>query len=114
MAGLKLTPEVLRAAYAYLDETQPFAAWNLPDPDDVKFVVTSDAAVQGYAARNPFEIGISRRLVGSTDTLMFIMAHEMVHFHADRAKERNPHGPMFRRAAKQVCDVHLFDIKNFI
>ena len=114
MAGLKLTPEVLRAAYAYLDETQPFAAWNLPDPDDVKFVVGSAKDIFGNADWTKRTIWISRRRVGCTRVLFETVAHEMVHFYADRAGEKHLHGPLFLKAARQVCEAHGFDYRSFI
>ena len=32
---MKLSPSILRAAYAMLDECEPFRRWNLPEAEDV-------------------------------------------------------------------------------
>lgn len=114
LAGLRLTSDVLRAAYAYLEETEPFRSWNLPDAEDVRFVVSRGKGVQGWAVLHKKEIAISSACVGCTRVLMEIMAHEMVHMHVDRHGDASPHGPHFLKAAKKVCAIHGFDYKSFI
>ena len=44
---MKLSPAILRAAYAMLDECEPFSRWNLPAAEDVKFKVGKDRTCYG-------------------------------------------------------------------
>ncbi len=113
MAGLRLTPEVLHAAYEYLRTTRPFCNWALPDADDMKFKVVRDR-LYGYSVDNKNTIAVSTYRVGRTDCLMETMAHEMVHLHLDRFKVRGAHGRPFKAATAQVCKEHGFDPKRFI
>lgn len=115
MAGLKLTPEILRATYAFLDETEPFCMWGLPDADEVKFIVSKDRTLSGWARWPEREIGISSAAVGCTRVLVEVMAHEMVHFAVDQTKvERSEHGQLFCAYAAKVCRAHGFDYKSFV
>jgi hypothetical protein len=111
--NLRLTPEVLKAAYEYLCTTRPFCNWNMPDADDVRFVV-SKAHLYGYSRDDRLEIGVSTYRVATSATLLETMAHEMVHVHLDRRKVKSHHGKGFRTAARQVCREHGFEFKRFI
>lgn len=114
---ITFTRDTLRAAYNYLNETPPFNRWNLPDGDDVVFRVVRDPARFGwYLYDNKRHIiGLSSTLIGHTDTLMRIMAHEMVHVHERHSGACSPghHGKTFQRFAAQVCKYHGFDPKAF-
>jgi hypothetical protein len=116
--SLPLTPDVLRSAYNYLVTTAPFNRWNLPDGDDVVFHVFASPAIAGeYRREGPttHRIRVSRRVVGTTGTLMWIMAHEMIHLHEEHsgAVGRGQHSAAFRKWAAQVCKIHGFDVKMF-
>lgn len=110
---LPLTPDALRAAYDYLCETPPFRRWNLPDSDDVRFLVVRDPTLRGWyryqEARHV--IAISRRCIGHTANLIATMAHEMIHLHEQNARAcgRGEHSAAFKRWAAQVCRAHGFD-----
>lgn len=110
---LPLTPDVLRAAYDYLSETPPFRRWNMPDSEEVRFLVVRDPALRGwYRYQNGrHTIAISRRCIGHTANLIATMAHEMIHLHEQNARAcgRGEHGAAFRRWAAQVCKAHGFD-----
>lgn len=115
--SLSFTPDTLRAAYDFLCETPPFNHWNLPDGDDVEFRVVRDRARFGwYLYENRRHIvALSSSLIGQTDTLMRIMAHEMVHVHERHSGACSPghHGKTFNRFSAQVCKHHGFDLKAF-
>lgn len=113
---LKLTPDMLRAAYAFLHETEPFCAWGLPDADDLKFVVVRDRKIAGWYKHTEKTIAVSSSCVGHTFTLMRVMAHEMVHVVEDHAGGRCDvmHSKLFFRLAKQVCRLHGFDPVAFV
>src|SRR6185312_3296203 len=40
--SLRLTPDMLAAAYDFLRTTEPFRRWSLPEADDVGFAVVRD------------------------------------------------------------------------
>jgi hypothetical protein len=111
--GLRLTPETLRAAYAYLLTTKPFCDWDLPEPEDMGFKV-SRARCYGFSETGKRAIGISIYRIGRTDCLMETMAHEMIHQHLDKYGVKSHHGKPFQRAAEAVCREHGFDPKRFI
>jgi hypothetical protein len=115
---IPLTPEVLRLAYRLVCETPPFNKWNLPDSQDVLFVVTRSRTTSGHYRWHRYkgvyihEIAISARCVGSLATLCNIMAHEIIHLFQKITKTETPnveHNQGFRRLADEVCNVHHFD-----
>lgn len=112
---LPLTPYTLRSAYKFLCSTPPFYRWNLPDADDVSFRIVRDRSLHGWhkvvAGRNI--IGISRGVVGHTQSLITSMAHEMVHMHQYECKMPINHGLAFQKLAQHVCKIHGFDPKAF-
>ena len=113
---LKLTPEVLRGAYTYLTETEPFCKWNLPDPEEMFFKVDRHQSRYGCAVgdeKGHHMICVSSVFVGQTLSLMETVAHEMVHIHQAQAKMTMDHGLAFRKFAAHVCKVHGFDPKLF-
>lgn len=115
---LALTPDVLRAAYNFLNETQPFARWNLPDGDEVVFRVWRGRDRYGQYQRvgDKHHIAISSAIVGHTKTLVETMAHEMIHLHEEHNGACTPgaqHSAAFRKWALQVCRIHGFDEKAF-
>jgi len=117
---MRLNRDVLRAAYDYLDSTEPFCHWNLPDSNEVVFKVGRQNGHRGkYALYDDggHEIQIMETAVKDTLELMTVMAHEMVHMfqcESGMSKRSNiGHGPAFRKLARRICKVHAFDYKNF-
>lgn len=120
---MKLTPEILRGAYAYLVETPPFCEWNLPDAEDVTFTVTGTRNPYGLCrttgtewGKHTFEIKISGVAHTQTDTLLVTMAHEMVHVHQRHNcinRSKRSHGADFKALAAEVCAAHGFDLGQF-
>ena len=118
MAKLKLTPDMLRAAYEFLCTTEPFCKWNLPDGEDVEFRVGMTVR---YAGTHQMDCGrhiISMSATKVTDTLELIvtMAHEMIHlFMRDvDIDEFEPHNTSFMKLARQVCKIHSFEYEHFL
>jgi SprT-like family len=109
---LPLTPDVLRAAYGYLAETDPFHRWNLPDPEDVIFRVTRNRSLCGYhdeGKRKPI-IAVSSVFVKTTTALMTTMAHEMCHVHQFKHfRSESEHGPGWEKLADEARRRHGFD-----
>lgn len=112
------TSDALRAAYNYLNETPPFNKWNLPDGDDVDFKVARGRAYYGWHTfkKGKHTVAISRAMVPDTQTLLSVMAHEMIHVHEQEAKACRSdvqHTKAFMKWAAQVCKCHGFEIKGF-
>lgn len=118
--SLKLTPEVLRQAYEFLDSTEPFVRWNLPDSHNIKFKVVRAPSRLGrfcYCTDGTeLCIEISARNIGHTINLLTTMAHEMVHVYqmcVKMDKGTGEHNAAFKKLAAQVCKSHGFDPKLF-
>lgn len=118
--SLPLTPETLSAAYEYLRTTPPFNRWNMPESEDVRFRISKRQTEFGRYHREGTVhcISMSHKSVGHTCTLMFYMAHEMVHLHLEAMGIESGgglsvHNAAFRAWAAQVCKVHGFDLKAF-
>lgn len=115
---LPLTKDILESSYEYLKATQPFSKWNLPDGEDIKFVVGRTSQMSGWYRfqDNKHEIGVSSHFIGRTISLMEVMAHEIIHlYQADVCMESHnvEHNAAFRKLADQVCKIHGFDPKLF-
>lgn len=112
---LKITPEVLRCAYDFLNSTDPFVRWNLPDGEDVTFKVVNDPSLYGWheKKRGKHTIAVSQKIVGHTATLMGAMAHEIIHLHQSSSGMPLSHGPAFQKLSADVSKIHGFDPKAF-
>lgn len=111
---MRLTPQLLEAAYEFMRCTPPFRRWKLPPGETIKFKVTRSIGSRGYA-RNANEIGVSSRNIGRTEALFMVMAHEMIHVYVFKRglHGRSEHGAEFLRCARLVCKHHGFDVKMF-
>ena len=114
---LRLTPNMLRGAYDFLRTTQPFHRWKLPPGELVEFRVVAKPDERGWHTRSitvarHHIIGVSKASIAHSDSLIMVMAHEMVHVRqSDRGTETSNtmHNAEFRRLAKVVCRHHGFD-----
>jgi hypothetical protein len=114
---LPITPNLLVAAYEFLRATPPFAAWRLPSADDVEFRVSRTSQWMGrFDGGPPLRISVSAALVGHTNTLVSLMAHELVHLkqHLHRTVTSNTaHNAEFNALAARICRIHGWDPKEF-
>jgi hypothetical protein len=117
---VRLTPQMLAAAYEFLRETEPFNEWNLPPAEELGFRVVKDKAHFGWFEteykRPPFmRILVSERTVGHTDTLLKTIGHEMIHLflHTTKQDREADHGPTFKAYAAKVCEAHGWDLGAF-
>ena len=116
---LRLTPEMLAAAYEFLRASAPFRAWGLPHADDVEFHVIGARDRRGHYCRGEsarHRIAISAANVGHSETLLRTIAHEMLHLYQnERGSEtsKTEHNAEFRRLARAVCLHHGFDPRAF-
>lgn len=119
--SLVITPEILEGMYNYLNTTPPFNKWNLPDGEDVKFLVSRSNKEYGrYQWKDGrHTIKGSKNSIGQTGTLARFMSHEMIHLHLEqtglesKSGGSNTHNKAFRKSAAQVCKYHGFDLKAF-
>ena len=111
---LLLNHEILAAAYDYLRATPPFRDWNLPESEDVKFVVTRSTSTAGtHSIKDGKDvICVSSGCIGRTLSLVELMAHEMIHMHQrvvcmeSRGVE---HNAAFKKLVLRVSKIHGFD-----
>lgn len=111
---LPLNHETLAAAYDYLRATPPFRDWNLPEAEDVKFVITRSTVVAGtHSIRDGKDvIGVSSGCIGRTGSLMELMAHEMIHMHQREVCMETrgvEHNAAFKKLGAKVSKIHGFD-----
>lgn len=113
---LPLDLDVLRRSYDYLNVTEPFRRWNLPDAEDITFTVANDRNHHGWLTtkrRRKPRLTISAAAVGQTLSLMATMAHEMIHLHQYLTGMPLTHGSAFDKLKAEVCRRHGFDPKAF-
>jgi hypothetical protein len=113
--SLRLTPDVLAAAYDFLRSTPPFKGWRLPESDDVGFHVVRDPNMYadfGMEGGCPV-IRVSEAKNGHVATLLATMGHEMCHLRQELIGDRGHHTAAFKRMAAAVCRAHGFDPKTF-
>lgn len=111
--SLRLTPDILRAAYEYLDLTSPFARLNLPDSEDVLFRITNNQSTAGLwdYSNGRHIIKASRRCISTTPKLFKIIGHEMIHVHEyEIGISRDiKHSGVFVKLYSEFARVHGFD-----
>lgn len=118
---LPLTIDMLSHMYDFLAASEPFAKWNLPPSDDVKFKIVRTRHKQAWYQWDGKQhtITVSSGRVGHSLTLMVALAHEVVHLHLEESdmesKSHNcdTHNAAFRVLAEQVCKAHGFDTQAF-
>lgn len=117
MTAFHLTPDMMEAAYEYLRLTPPFKVWRLPDPDDVDFHVLKTDRIHGDCGYHDGRtyIRVSIAMVGNSNSLMSVMAHEMIHQRQwlTGSKSKNGHDKFWHRAADRTCAWHGWDRKTF-
>lgn len=106
---MKLTPKIIENIYSMLYCVEPFSTWELPLPEEIKFIVDIDPEVMGTYCYTDDEdyahtITISSARCGHLDTVIRTMAHEMIH--ASRwntvTHAWTKHDKTFRNRAKSV------------
>ena len=108
--SLKLTSEMLRAAYNYLDFCPPFDHWNLPDGEEITFLVTRTHDYGGFKSEGPARhIAVSQKRNITTLTVLMTMAHEMIHVYQHTHGLEIKDDKTFGLLADKVCKLHGFD-----
>ncbi len=81
MSGLALDEAVLARAFDYLRSTEPFRRWGLPEASAIRFKVARSRLWYGQCFHDgkAYGVDISAALVSHSNTLLSVMAHEMIH-----------------------------------
>ena len=119
---LRLTPDMIAAAYEFFRQSRPFKAMRLPEADHIIFVVNREPYGTGYVTnehrkRHEISLGISEKTVGSTFRLMECVSHEMIHVYQTIRRTdtgNTQHNAQFWKIAARVCKEHGFDPKAFV
>lgn len=110
---------MMASAYEYLRTTRPFAGWRLPHADEVEFHVTRHRDRDGDHCMYPdgtHRIRASAPRVTTTDSLMQLIAHELIHLYQDgilKSRSSNPHDKQFHRFARAICRIHGWEHRSF-
>jgi len=111
---MKLTPAILRNLYGALYCMKPFDRWDMPLPENVKWVVDDDPEQMGtylYSDSDYYEhtITISTKRCGHLSTVIRVLLHECVHMSRWKTSKWSHHDAVFRSRTKQICDELGFD-----
>lgn len=112
---LHITPYHIEAVYDMLRMLPPFSTLGLPEAEEVEFVVLRKRDRYGDHAlltRN-HRIRISSANVGSLLLLEQTVAHEMIHLYQAARGMRVDHGAEFKKLARRVCKIMLWDERAF-
>lgn len=101
---------------------EPFCGWGLPEADELEFQITGHGDRFGHfrfeKGRTGWpQIAVSQKLVGTHETLLLTLGHEMIHlkeFVEGVSWGKDDHGPLFMRHARKVCKVHAFEMDDFL
>lgn len=119
---MQLTSEQVAATYDCLRLQPPFNRLKLPEVTGITFKITHHKDRQGHYTHtvggDDHEIAVSAYWVGHFNTLLQVVAHEMLHLW-QRTRRTTPKGDVqhnaeFRRLAKRVCKAFGWDVKPFI
>ena len=113
--ALPLSPEMIRAAYAYCHVSPPFRRWKLPDADAIRVEIITPRlhAAQCVAEGGRYTVRVAHNHVYETDMLILSVAHEICHIASDIAGEEWGHGAPFLKRAKLVCKYHGWNEEQF-
>lgn len=108
---IKLTTEMMAHCYDMLAATPIMGKWNLPPSEDIKFklIKKTDRFAHHTVIGGVHHIAVSIKFVGTFQTLIATMAHEMIHVHQDQAGLPRNDGKGFQKIADRVCKELEFD-----
>lgn len=111
---MKLTPSILKNLYAAMYCMKPLDRWNMPLPDEIKFVIDKDPEIMGtylYDDGEKYEhiISISSAKCGHLVTVIRVLLHECIHMSRHKTHRWTYHDKEFRKRAKSISDELGFD-----
>ncbi len=105
---MKITPAVLKAAYVFLKHFEPFQ--DLPGSSEIQFKVIRCDDDRGYfhqgGGSKDYLIAVSARCTSHMDSLVKVMAHEMMHLkqHIDGTETKGViHNKEFTLLGQTLC-----------
>lgn len=93
---------------------------HLPPAEEVEFIVGSwydrQAHYNSDVNHEAHEIAISARWCGTYNTLLQLVAHEMIHMdqRIRKTESRTLHNAEYRKISRYVCRLFQWDLKPFI
>lgn len=99
-----------------LRQFPPFDRWSLPEASELRFDFSPLSSRWADYDPNTKTLRVSSARVGTFQSLVLAVAHEMCHVRQDfsgRWPAKKHHNADFKKMAKQVCDVFDFDPLNF-
>lgn len=82
---MQVNARTMAAAYEFLSEFEPFR--DLPPVNEIQFKVTRCNIDRGYyhagGGSKEYLIAVSSKIVTHMDSLLKVMAHEMLHLHQE-------------------------------
>lgn len=112
------SPKIIAAAYEFIKTVPPANEWKLPPAEEVEFRVSKDRNTLGqhttYKWTKEHIIVISSACISHGDTLLRILAHEMVHAAcAEAGLNQVNHSRPFWERAIPLCVNMGWDPKAF-
>lgn len=108
---IPLNPEMLAHCYDMLAATPVMARLNLPPSEDIKFRVIrrADRFAHHEIIGGVHHIAVSSKLVGTFETLVPTLCHEMLHVFQDINGLPRDDGKGFQKLADKICKELAFD-----
>jgi hypothetical protein len=112
---VKLTPAILRNLYSAMVCCKPFNGWDMPLPEQVKFIVDADPEAMGTYLHDDGDwehiVTVSEARCGHLYTVMTTLCHEMIHMSRANTVTHawTKHDATFKRRAKRVATELGFD-----
>lgn len=105
---MKLNATILRNLYSTLYCCDPFKRWNLPLPEEIRFIADDDTTTLGTYLHDSGDdqyqhtITISKARCGHIMTVLSTLCHEMIHMSRYKTDKWTHHDKEFRRRATMV------------
>jgi hypothetical protein len=113
--GIVLVPRHLEAAYIFLSSLEPIRGWKLPPAEEIAFRVIRSKAYRGFhvhTSMSAHEIQISSHCARYPDSLLKVVAHEMLHLKQRLHKEEThntQHNMAFVKWGDRICAAFGWD-----
>ena len=115
---LDVTPDKAAAVYDCLRHFEPWRSLDLPPAEEVEFHVRSrrDCYAEYTHTGKTHVILVSQLLIGSMETLVSVVGHEMLHVAQEQHGTSNSaqHNAEFRRLARIACRKMVWDERAFV
>ena len=105
---MKLSPAILKNLYSAIYCMKPFDRWDMPLPEQIKFVVNKDPEFMGTylyddGGEHEHTITISSARCGALDTVLKVLLHEAIHMSRHKSSRWTHHDKEFRKRAHRIA-----------